>query len=444
MKRNLWALAALSALAACGGGNGETSSAPRAVADAGKAHVAATPRMLKGWYSFDGGPSEEITFEDRNGQAVLDGDILLGRTVDVLQKPVSERMRTQGVYVTNRGRWNYGVVVYVQPGAPSLMYDQAMRAMRHISLHTRVRFSRYTGYTTANHPNQYTTTYDSVGFAAITDPAVGGTSAVGRQGGGVQSVTFNTTAEANDPVDAASVMTHELAHALGAWHEQSRSDRDSYVIVNTANVQTAYASNFSKHTSDGATFGAYDYCSVMHYGQTAFGIVDSNGVPRVTITPLQNFSCQVAKAWDEGVMPVSWIGQRYGLSPGDIAMIEGLYASAPAGRPIVNAGLNQVIQLKTDASRPASFSVTLDGSATQAVPGASIVKWSWKPSDWTPNSCAYPPCAPNPLASYTGPTAYAGGTLVPGQRTGTFLYDLTVTDNFGRTMTDTVSVFVNR
>lgn len=436
MNRNTWALAALSVLTACGGGGNDAPAAQKSAVDAGKANVAAaTPRMLKGYYSFDGGPVEAITFEDRNGQAILDGDIVLGRTEDLLQQPAAERRRVEGVYVTNRGRWNSGIVVYTQPAAPSLMYDQAMKAMTHIALHTRVRFSRYTGYAVANHPDQYTTTYDTIGFAAINDPKVGGTSAVGRQGGGPQAVSFNTTAEANDPVDAASVMTHELLHAIGAWHEQSRGDRDSYLTVNLANVDPAYVSQFSKHTSDGAMFGAYDYCSIMHYGQTAFSI---NGGS--TMTPLQSVSCQVAKAWDETTVPFYWIGNRYGLSAGDVAMLEGLYSSAPAGRPLVNAGLDQVIHVTTDPSLPANFSINLDGSATQAAPGATIAKWSWKPSNWTANSCAYPPCAPNPLAPYTGSSAHAGYTLAPGDRNVTLKYDLTVTDNFGRAMTDTVTV----
>jgi Astacin (Peptidase family M12A) len=439
MNRNTWALGALSMLAACGGG-GDTPTAQKSALDAGKANVAATtPRMLKGYYSFDGGPVEAVTFEDRNGQAVLDGDIVLGRTEDLLQKPAAERMRAQGIYVTNRGRWNGGVVVYTQPAAPGLLYDQATKAMHHIALHTRVRFSRYLGYTFANHPDQYTTTYDTVGFVAINDPKLGGSSAVGRQGGGPQAVSFNTTAEANNPVDGASVMVHELLHAIGAWHEQSRGDRNSYITVNLANVDPAYASQFSMHTSDGAMFGAYDYCSVMHYGQTAFS---ANGGS--TMTPLQSVSCQVAEAWDETPVPFYSIGNRYGLSAGDAAMLEGLYSSAPAGRPLVNAGPNQVIHLTTDPSLPGNFGVTLDGSATQAVPGATIAKWSWKPSDWIPNSCPNPPCAPNPLAGYTGPTARAGYTLAPGERNVTLKYDLTVTDNLGRSLTDTVTVSAYR
>ena len=63
-------------------------------------------------------------------------------------------------------------------------------------------------------------------------------------------------------------MVHELLHAIGAFHEQSRPDRDNYVIVNSDNVIPGTLQNFRRFTSSVInTFGVgYDYSSVMHYG----------------------------------------------------------------------------------------------------------------------------------------------------------------------------------
>ncbi len=68
------------------------------------------------------------------------------------------------------------------------------------------------------------------------------------------------------------VIMHELAHAMGFWHEQSRPDRDTYVTIMTANIQAGMENNFSIHTG-ALTTGPYDFDSVMHYGQNTF----SNG-----------------------------------------------------------------------------------------------------------------------------------------------------------------------
>jgi len=64
---------------------------------------------------------------------------------------------------------------------------------------------------------------------------------------------------------------HELEHTLGAWHEQTREDRGSYIDILTANIRPESFHNFDKHDKD-YTYGktAYDRRSIMHYGGCAF------------------------------------------------------------------------------------------------------------------------------------------------------------------------------
>jgi hypothetical protein len=75
---------------------------------------------------------------------------------------------------------------------------------------------------------------------------------------------------------------HELLHALGFWHEQSRPDRDNHVKINHENINPTQLFNFEKH-NDVHTLGqSYDYNSIMHYGHLAF---TRNGKP--TIEPIK-------------------------------------------------------------------------------------------------------------------------------------------------------------
>ena len=68
------------------------------------------------------------------------------------------------------------------------------------------------------------------------------------------------------------VVLHEIGHALGFFHEQSRADRDDYIRVMTNNILQGFENGFDKLTSDQATTLnlGYDYASIMHYGATTF------------------------------------------------------------------------------------------------------------------------------------------------------------------------------
>ena len=103
-----------------------------------------------------------------------------------------------------------------------------------------------------------------------------------------------------------SIVIHELLHAVGFAHEQTRPDRDSFVTINWGNVQSGTENNFRLYsTSDVSTFNQpYDMrknkrrrsygrrrsvsfsfylASIMHYRWNAFS---KNGQP--TVLPKQS------------------------------------------------------------------------------------------------------------------------------------------------------------
>jgi len=103
-------------------------------------------------------------------------------------------------------------------------------------------------------------------------------------------------------------VVHEMMHAIGFYHEQSRRDRDRYITVYFNNIIPRTRFNFEKYRSGAATTHGfpYDKKSVMHYPNNAFS---SNG--RWTIVSKSN--------------PREILGQRRGFSPIDVKQINAHY-----------------------------------------------------------------------------------------------------------------------
>ncbi|XP_028139655.1 hatching enzyme 1.2-like [Diabrotica virgifera virgifera] len=101
---------------------------------------------------------------------------------------------------------------------------------------------------------------------------------------------------------------HELMHALGVFHEQSRWDRDKFVKIHTDNIIPNYKANFDKQSLENTTYSfEYDYDSIMHYGK--FFFAKKKGRP--TITTKQPHG--------------AGIGQRKAMSKGDCLKLNDLY-----------------------------------------------------------------------------------------------------------------------
>ena len=70
--------------------------------------------------------------------------------------------------------------------------------------------------------------------------------------------------------DSVGTTIHEIAHALGISHEQSRPDRDQFVRINWNVIPGGTGNNNFQIKADADTARPYDILSVMHYGQADF------------------------------------------------------------------------------------------------------------------------------------------------------------------------------
>ncbi|XP_055344440.1 uncharacterized protein LOC129592423 isoform X2 [Paramacrobiotus metropolitanus] len=111
-------------------------------------------------------------------------------------------------------------------------------------------------------------------------------------------------------LDDLGAIQHEILHALGFIHEQSRLDRDEYVFINFKNVKpdpVSQAQFYIFKNPEITDLGIpYDYLSVMHYPMNAFAIDRDHP----SIVPRQKDK---------------YIGNRVELSPLDIRRLNRLY-----------------------------------------------------------------------------------------------------------------------
>ncbi|KTC84973.1 Dot/Icm T4SS effector Zinc-dependent metalloprotease LegP [Legionella brunensis] len=227
-----------------------------------------------------------VIYEEMNGFAVSEGDIILAKTADLSRKNAVITLQMGG------SRWSDGIMPYeISEDLPFRNKLSVMLAIAHWQEKTNIKFVEL------NSKNRWQYR-DYVSFI----PAEGTTcsSYVGKQGG-IQQINLSTRCTTMNTV-------HEIGHALGLWHEQSRADRASFIRIIWENIDEDHRYNFDQHLTDGKDFGDYDYQSIMHYGAYAFS---KNG--QKTIIPL--------------VDDIE-IGQRERLSDKDIAAINDMYPQA--------------------------------------------------------------------------------------------------------------------
>jgi hypothetical protein len=228
---------------------------------------------------------ETVNYTVANNLPVYQGDIILNFS--------SVSQAGLGIAPRQEYLWPNNLVPY-EIEANLAAKNRISEAIAHWEANTEIRFVERTRENASQYPNY-------VRFVT----AQGCASYVGMQGG-MQRIFLSPQCSTGNTI-------HEIGHALGLWHEQSRNDRDEFVEVRFQNIVRGYEHNFDIRSDDGEDLGDYDYGSIMHYPRWAFS---KNGED--TIVPYNGAE----------------IGQRDALSPGDIGAIGIMYDSSSASEAL--------------------------------------------------------------------------------------------------------------
>jgi uncharacterized protein (TIGR03437 family) len=292
-----------------------------------------------------------VTYKVVNGKAVRQGDMVLGRVEEIATSPPIPAPIKGTKDATFAGfpeyLWPNGIVPYVIASTvPAKLRQQIASAIQVYTDNTPIRWIPRTNET------NYIRFKDEPASANEC-----GSSFVGMQGG-AQEIDLNVDTSVCDTRTAI----HEMGHAIGFEHEQTRANRDYYVHVRYENIDKNAWGEYDQNIGEQIDLLPYEYGSIMHYGAFDFQRNDFNTID--TIPP--------------GI-PIS---QKSSISEGDLEAVRTMY-----GQPSTAT---------TVATNPPGLQMVVDG-ATVTTP---------RTFNWAPGTTHSVNVASAPQSPVTG-TRYA-------------------------------------
>ncbi|XP_036104592.1 LOW QUALITY PROTEIN: meprin A subunit alpha [Molossus molossus] len=164
--------------------------------------------------------------------------------------------------------------------------------------------------------------------------------------------------------DYKAIIQHEILHALGFYHEQSRTDRDDYVKIWWDEILPGYQHNFNTYDDNFITDlnTPYDYESLMHYQPFSFNKNES--VPTIT-AKIPEFNSIIGQRLDFSVLDLERLNRMYNCTTTHTLLDHCAFEKANICG-MVQGTRDDADWVHEDSTRPGQVDHTLGGQCTGA------------------------------------------------------------------------------